>query len=265
MGLRGDTAVKASQTWRSRLRAFSLAAAVDTAVAVALACVAVATLATAEPSEFASRPADPFAYGLALTMTLPLAVRRCRPLAVFGVALAGHAAFGWRDYIGENVDFFGPILAFYTVAAQCPRRMSVSAALLTAATVLAVGRVEVTVGQALSVALILGGVWFVGDTVRSRRLYVERLAAQAEELRAARLNLAEQAVSQERLRIARELHDVVAHHMSVIVIQSALAKDRLTSDPGAARRAMEQVESVGRNALREMRQILGVLRQAGEQ
>jgi signal transduction histidine kinase len=269
MGLRNGTVAGAAQRWGRRVRAFPLAAAADAAVAIALAAAALVSLAMAEPSELTGREPDWFAYVLALVLTLPVAVRRRWPLGVFAVVVAGLIAYESRDYAGENVDFFGPVLAFYTAAAQRSRRVSIGAALLLAGGVFAGLLIaDPSDGGAdgiVTVVLIVAGVWLLGDAARQRRIATERLAAQAEELRAARLNLAEQAVSQERLRIARELHDVVAHHMSVIVIQSALAKDRLDSDADASRHAMEQVESVGRSALREMRQILGVLRQAGEQ
>ncbi len=242
-------------------------AAADAAIALGLFAAAVVALATSEPgTEFGTREADAFAYVLGAVLTLPLAVRRRWPLGVLAVALAGHMAFNIRDYSGINVDFFGPIVALYTVAAHCPRRISIPATVLSLLGVLLVDLpFDESLGSFVATVLIFIGIWLFGDTARTRRVYGEQLAAQAEALREARMELAEQAVSQERLRIARELHDVVAHHMSAIVVQSALAQDRLEADPPAARRAIGQVESIGRSALREMRQILGVLRQAGDE
>ncbi|MEZ4552759.1 MAG: sensor histidine kinase [Dehalococcoidia bacterium] len=242
-------------------------AAADVAIAAGLFAAGVVALATSEPgTETATRTPDAFAYVLGTMMTLPLAVRRRWPLWVLWTALAGHMAFNFRDYAGVNVDFFGPVVAVYTVSAYRPRRVSVPAA---AAALLGVFVADPPfdegAGNFVATVLIIVGIWLFGDTARTRRVYGERLAAQAEALREARMELAEQAVSQERLRIARELHDVVAHHMSAIVVQSALAQDRLEADAPAARRAMGQVEQIGRSALREMRQILGVLRQEGEE
>ena len=238
----------------------------DVTIALALFADAMVALATSSPGvEFGTREPDAFAYLLGAVMTLPLAVRRRWPVEVLGVALAGHIAFNLRDYAGVNVDFFGPIVAMYTVAAHRPRRVSVpAAAVVLLGVFIADPPFDEPLGNFVATVLIIAGIWLFGDAARVRRIYGERLAAQAEALREARMELAEQAVTQERLRIARELHDVVAHHMSAIVVQSALAQDRLEVDPPAARRAIGQVESMGRGALREMRQILGVLRQAGE-
>lgn len=242
------------------------AAIADVIVAVGLFVAVTIILATAEPGKpFGTRNPDAFAYFLGAALTLPLAVRRRWPLPVFGVTIVGLVAFDLREYAGVNVDFFGPVIALYTVAAHLARRVSLSAALFAIVTVLAAEPPEEDpAGTTIAVVLVIGGVWLLGDAARSRRIYAERLHAQAEALRAARLELADQAVGQERLRIARELHDVVAHHMSAIVVQSALAQERIDPDPSAAHRAMAQVEEIGRGALREMRQILGVLRQAGE-
>lgn len=242
-------------------------AAADVVIALGLFADAMIALATATPgTEFGTREVDAFAYLIGAVMTVPLALRRRWPLAVLAVALAGHMAFNFRDYAGVNVDFFGPIVAMYTVAAHRPRRISVPATLLSLLGVLiADPPFNESLGNFAATVLIIFGIWLFGDVARTRRIYGERLAAQAEALREARMELADQAVSQERLRIARELHDVVAHHMSAIVVQSALAQEQLEANPPLARRSMRQVEDIGRSALREMRQILGVLRQDGEE
>jgi signal transduction histidine kinase len=242
-------------------------AAVDVALALVLFAAAMVSLASAETGVgIGTRSPDTVAYILGAVLTLPLVVRRRWPLPVLGVILVAVVMYDTRDYAGVNVDFFGPILAFYTVAAHTPRRISIAAAVAVVVAVLIGGRqAEASAGNYVAVGVIIAGVWLLGDGARSRRIYGERLAAQAEALRSARLELADQAVAQERLRIARELHDVVAHHMSAIVVQSALAQAHLEPDPPASRHAMAQVEEIGRSALREMRQILGVLRQAGEE
>lgn len=241
-------------------------AIIDVAIALALFAAAMIALATAQTGVgMGSREPDTLAYVLGAVLTLPLALRSRQPVAVLGVILVAVVVYDSRQYAGVNVDFFGPILSYYTVAARGPRRTSIIATVLVVAAVLVGGRSEnTTTGSYIAVGVIIGGVWLLGDGVRSRRAYTERLTAQAEALRIARLELADQAVAQERVRIARELHDVVAHHMSAIVVQAALAQDRLEPDPAAAKRALGQIEDVSRSALREMRQILGVLRQADD-
>lgn len=235
----------------------------DGAVAVALAVAALATLTYADEGA-GSRDPDVLAYVLAGVLTLPLVVRRRWPMEVFGVILVAMAVFEGRNYNGDNVDFFGPVLAFYTVAAHESRVRSVAAGVAVSAVVLVSSALWATsedwVQLVLTTAVIVIGVWLLGDAARQKRVYGERLAAQAESLRAARLELAEQAVIEERLRIARELHDVVAHHMGVVVVQAEVAREQQVANPDAARRALDEVLDTARAALRELRAMLGVMR-----
>ena len=97
-------------------------------------------------------------------------------------------------------------------------------------------------------------VWTTGYIVRQRRRYAVRLREEA----------ASKAVTQERLRIARELHDVVAHSMSVIAVQAGYGQYVIDSQPGDARAALGAIQATSREALEEMRRMLGALRQADE-
>jgi signal transduction histidine kinase len=99
-------------------------------------------------------------------------------------------------------------------------------------------------------ALVLGAGFTMGVTARMRREYTERTATQ----------LAEQAVAQERLRIARELHDIVAHSMSVIAVQAGIGNHVAAQRPDEAREALRVIEATSRGSLTEMRHLLGVLR-----
>lgn len=239
--------------------------AADLLVAIGLAAAAVAALATA--SGGSERDPDATAYALALLLSLPLAARRQAPLAVLGVLLVGSLAYDSSGYPSVNVDFFGPVLALYTVAALRPRQVSVSAAvgLVLAFVVIRAVAESASEGSLLTVVVVAAGTWLLGDATRQRREASEVLEQQATALREARADLAEQAVTQERLRIARELHDVVAHHMSAASVQAAVALDQLDRDPAASRAAITSVQSLSRSALREMRQILGVLRERDEE
>ena len=96
--------------------------------------------------------------------------------------------------------------------------------------------------------------WFTGYTVRQRRRYALRLQDEA----------ASKAVAQERLRIARELHDVVAHSMSVIAVQAGYGQYVIDTQPADARNALGAIQATSREALDEMRRMLGALRQADE-
>ena len=109
-------------------------------------------------------------------------------------------------------------------------------------------------GALVSVTLCVTIFWTVGYTVRQRRSYAVRLQDEA----------ASKAVAQERLRIARELHDVVAHSMSVIAVQAGYGQYVIDSQPGDARAALGAIQATSREALDEMRRMLGALRQADE-
>jgi signal transduction histidine kinase len=118
-------------------------------------------------------------------------------------------------------------------------------------------------GVSLSV-VILG--WYVGRRVRGRGEYLRLLEERATSMERERHAAAQRAVDEERARIARELHDVVAHRVSMITVQAGAAQTVATSDPQRAIRAMKDIEEAGREALGELRQVLGVLRsdQQGE-
>lgn len=108
--------------------------------------------------------------------------------------------------------------------------------------------------------LMMGTVWYVGRRLRFRGEYLRLLEERARDLEQRRNEAAELAVAEERGRIARELHDIVAHQLSLMTVQAGAAKTVAQSNPGAALEAMAAVEAAGRQALREMRHLLHVLR-----
>jgi signal transduction histidine kinase len=107
---------------------------------------------------------------------------------------------------------------------------------------------------------ILGAGWVAGRLIRSRQLLIDRLNATAAELERSRDAQAQLAVGAERARLARELHDVVAHSVSVMVVQAGAAERMVAVDPQRAQAALESVRATGRQALDELRVLLGVLR-----
>jgi signal transduction histidine kinase len=214
------------------------------------------------------RSPDALAVLLTLAQTVPLVWRRRAPgvvLAVTGLATLAHLAFGYPPTWAE----FGPLIALYTVAAHRPRRRSAVAAALVAvglAVYAAIamrrypGPAEARVqGWAVSYAQFAAA-WFLG-TVQERRLaYTAKLEALNAQLADEQELRSRWAVAAERSRIARELHDVVAHSVSVMVVQAGAARRTLTASPGQAATALGQVESTGRQALVELRRLLGLLR-----
>jgi signal transduction histidine kinase len=198
--------------------------------------------------------------------TLPIAVRRRNPtriLAVTGLATTLYYILKFPDVGG----YLGILVAFYTVAANEPRRKALAAAAVTSIGILlslmgyaASGRLSDWAPNLGSTYLLFGVAWLVGDNLRVRRAYTKELEDRATDLMAEREDRASMAVIEERARIARELHDVVAHYVSVMVVQAAGARRVADKDPAAARGALEAVEAAGRTALAEMRRMLEVLR-----
>ena len=116
-------------------------------------------------------------------------------------------------------------------------------------------------GDILFTSLLIGGPWLAGHTVRVRQQVGHELEERTVELEQARDEVARAAVVDERLRIARELHDVVAHSISVMTIQAGAARLLLDEGPERAEEPLLRVEETGRETLSEMRRLLGVLRQ----
>lgn len=204
-------------------------------------------------------------YLLLAVSSIALLWRTSRPLVVLGVTLA--ASLMW-DVIGLAL---GPSLAILVALYSVGRyigddRTSVLAA--TAAVILAVADDLIEVESASTIAVSVGIVllaWYVGRRMKGRRQYLALLEERAEYLERERAAEAQRAVAQERTRIARELHDLVAHKVSMITVQAGAAQTVAARDPERAVRAMEAIEEAGREALGELRQVLGVLRTEGQQ
>ncbi|GIE93476.1 sensor histidine kinase [Paractinoplanes rishiriensis] len=188
---------------------------------------------------------------------LPVAVRRIRPVAAVWLALALVVACVATGVIPHYAGL-APILAMcpvlYTVGADVRRRRSVPIVIgCVVATALAFLAGDGTPFEIGLVGWVLGAAWTAGRTVRERRAYAARAAEQATEL----------AVGQERLRIARELHDIVAHSMSMIAVKAAIADHLADSQPQEMRAALRVIATTSRDTLGELRRALGVLRTEG--
>ena len=230
------------------------AAALDAALAGALAILAGAEILTGQVS--GPRAA---AVPLALLMTLPLAVRRGFPLAVT-VAVSASFLLNWAasvDMYSYWASIVVGLVSAYTAAAHLRPRPAVLAlaCLYAAIAVSALGSSGLLWG-----GILIGGAALAGFALRDRRRYASQLAELAYQLQLARDENARAAVAGERTRIARELHDVVAHSVSVMVVQAGAAEEVLGADPGKAREPLRSVQDTGRQALMELRRLLGVLR-----
>jgi len=197
---------------------------------------------------------------LGAAVTLPVAVRRRWPIPVLAVvttAVATLTALG-RAELDMDITL---AMAIYTVAVTCRRPVAV-AALVGTETVLIGGLIAASAGAHGPVdtahsLLTAGALWFVGDSVRERRRY---LAACREQEAQRQTDHGRLAVREERVRIARELHDVVAHTLSVVTFQAGVGRKIGATRPAEALLALRAVEVTGRSALEELRRILGLLR-----
>jgi signal transduction histidine kinase len=200
----------------------------------------------------------------ALVVFAVLAVRRRVPLLPLAVAAGVAVADVWLPNAGENEAYgFIAILAIYTAAAHTEGVATVVAAALTAAAWVALMIADGeswNLGGVLFFSLLLGSPFVAGRAIRYRRLREAALEETNVALARERDERARAAVAEERTRIARELHDVVAHAVSVIVVQARGGRKLLDAEPDAARGAFDTIERTGQDALGEMRRLLGALR-----
>lgn len=204
----------------------------------------------------------PGSVALLFLQTLPLALRRRAPVAVFVVTATAtivHAAMA-GDSLSSSI---GALFALYTLADLRERRVSMPAAIVLGVSVAAIiaikGGVPASLGSIVQAQLAVWVSWLLGTWAGERRAYigtVEERAARAEHEREER---AERAVEHERTRIARELHDVVTHHVSVIIIQAGAAARALGRRPEDAASAIEAIDAAARQAMTDMRRMLGIL------
>ncbi|MFC8667171.1 sensor histidine kinase [Streptomyces sp. NPDC057199] len=199
------------------------------------------------------------ALGTALTLGGGALLRR-RPLWALALMLAG--SIGGTSALSVDaippLQFLAVDLTLYFVAAARPRRtgvVAVSMALVTLAGFLAVRVLSgwgIGTTTELIVALMSVIAWLIGDSMHQSRVHAEQLRAQA----------AAQAVTAERLRIARELHDMVAHTIGIVALQAGAARRVIDTRPELAREALGEVENASRETLSGLRRMLGALRRA---
>ena len=244
----------------------------DGLIALGLAVVACLQLAAVETpfQDLFRRDPDAWAYLLALGQTLPLAFRRIRPIPVLFIVAGSFMVDRWLDY-PSSIAVAGIVFAFHSLGSQLPRRQSLVigmsvASVLTLFTLSGVAYND-SVEFGTVILVLIGSVLplLLGREVHERRRYLTELEERAERLEREREGRTRRAVRDERARIARELHDVVAHEMTVMTVQAAAAQRVLDSDPDKAAEALHAIESAGHDALAEMRRLLGLLRTEQEE
>ena len=192
---------------------------------------------------------------LAAIVALPVGLRRRDPVGALILALVGCSLI---VAVGGEINrgpFLPLALVLYRVAATRTRTVAITALAASLALLIVQGLILSLTGQgsgpATGVALILIIAWMIGLSAQQRRAYTARVREQ----------VATAAVTEERLRIARELHDVVAHSMTVVAVQAGFGEYVFSSEPEQARAALGNIQHVTRDALSDMQRLLGVLRQ----
>ena len=243
-------------------RAASVRQLVDVAVPVLLAVLAVTQLVAGHP------PGNPTLLTVsALAAVLPLALRRRAPLAVTVVVMAAVVvqvlATGGEP--ATFASFLAALVCVYTLArAARPVPMAVGlvfvAVAVVATALLQARTTPVQPFEAVYPLVYFGIAGGLGAFVRQRALRLSAMEDRAVALEGELEREAELAAAEERTRIARELHDVVAHGLSLMVVQAEAAEEMLARSPEAAAEPLHRVQRTGREALTEMRRLLGVLR-----
>jgi signal transduction histidine kinase len=237
----------------------------DWFLAAAVAVTAIVGLFVKDEAGVTYRNDDVLLVLLVLASTIPLAWRRRMPFDVLLVVGGSSVLIGTLHY-HQGAGGLGVLIALYSVAAHTPdrRRSMVGLALTIAGVTIVVATQPIgfVLGELVSNYVLFSTAWILGDNLQTRRAYVRSLEERAVLSEAAMREEARHAVTAERTRIARELHDVVAHSVSVMVVQAGAARRVLGNDPDRASEAMASIESTGRQSLNELRRLLGMLRQA---
>ncbi|MFI5845065.1 sensor histidine kinase [Catenuloplanes sp. NPDC051500] len=225
-------------------------------------------------------PAGVLVWPVLAVLIVASVLRHVRPTAAYLlVVAAGLTQIAVNATVVIYPAYLAVPLALYSVAAYGPRWARASGLFwIVAAPALILARLATdpasttmlpddgvraavwlaVVGSVYAAPLAVAWIW--GDATRSRHRWYQQLADRADRLERERQALDRAAVAEERARIARELHDVVAHHVSVIVVQADGARYALATEPELAREALDTISSTGREALDELRGLLGVLR-----
>jgi signal transduction histidine kinase len=244
-------------------RGRALAVDVLVAVAIGLVQVLVSWWSQRLGRSPAWRPLDALAYLLLAAGPAALVLRRRRPLAVLAFTVACALAYAARTY-PEGPSQLAIYPALWTVALTLPPRpawlAAVGTALAAAGTELFLYGDTMFDGEPLYAAVTVFAAMWWGEAVRARRAYVAELRDRAERAERTREEEARRRVDEERMRIARELHDVVSHTIGVISVQAGVAAHLLQRRPDKAADSLAAIRQASDEALGELHAMLGVLR-----
>ncbi len=211
------------------------------------------------------KPINALGILLVLGAVLPLVLRRRFPFQIFVVTTVFVVLFAASDYFIGAVAFV-TLISMYTVGAFCrPREIAIAFFVVLGSLVglWIIGIPDFTPGDMLSNMALYTVALLFGGTVQSRRLRLADAEERAAILEREQEEERARAIADERLRIAQELHDVVAHSMSVIAVQAGVGMHVADTDAAEAKHALENISATSRSTLTELRRLLGVLRDEG--
>ena len=231
--------------------------ALDCVVAAVATLIVVVIVAHATGPPPSTRISAPVALVVGAWVFVPVGLRRRAPVTAFGALVILAVLIAGSNSVGAALIFLAAAYVLYLVTTTSNRQTGGAALGLALGVILLIVVFDHAIalhggaGSFVPVAFALVIAWMIGYSVRQRRLYAQTIQQQA----------TSSAVAEERLRIARELHDVVAHSMSVIAVQAGYGQYVIDTSPGDAREALGAIQATSRDALEEMRRMLGVLRQ----
>lgn len=205
------------------------------------------------------------AYALAVMCFLPLTLRRRVPW--LALLLSGSFALTYAIVPRMQPAFtmLAPMIALYSLAAQAKQRRVGGIALIVTAVVISVPLIAFSgdarwLREAVSFVVLLSAAALLGDSARSRREYIEEVEQRAAAAERTREEEARRRVDEERIRIAREVHDVLAHSLSIVAVQAAAAESLVDREPERAKESVQHIRGISKRALAELRSMLTVLR-----
>ncbi|MFG2713870.1 sensor histidine kinase [Streptomyces goshikiensis] len=216
------------------------------------------------PRDPLDSPATWPAYALTTLGNLPLVWRRRAPVAaIFGMVAAGSVYTLALDGPGQPLPY-APLIGVYTMALLCPVRVRIAMGVTLGGLVLASVALNTGTARELLFALfVFAAAYALGRLQHTRQAYTAAVEARAAELERANRIEAEQAAARERARIAREMHDVLSHAVSIMIVQAEAGPVAVRRAPERAEAAFEAIAETGRDAMAQLRTMLGVLRTDG--
>jgi signal transduction histidine kinase len=203
------------------------------------------------------------AYAIAAGVFLPLAFRRMAPWVALALSTGFAAAYAIHP-LPPTFTVLGPMIAIYSLAAFSPKRHTGFVALLVAGLIAGVPLIAFSsdrwIAQAVGTFALIAAAMLLGEAARNRRAYIAEVEQRAFEAERTREEEARRRVDEERIRIAREVHDIVAHSLSIVTVQAGAAAALIDTDPARARESVEHIRATGKEALGELRSMLDVLR-----